>query len=82
MRTTPMSTIDGNAELGVTQAPGSSIRLATKPFTGDEITVFDRLIFSSSGRASACECRAFARSRLCRRRLVRASDIVVGLLLE
>ena len=34
-RTTPMSTTEMNDEFGVTHAPGSSMRLPTKPLTGD-----------------------------------------------
>ncbi len=51
-RTVLMSTSERNAEFGVTQAPGSSSRFPTNPFTGEVIVVFDRLIFSSSSRAS------------------------------
>ena len=61
-RTMPMSTTEMNDEFGVTHAPGSSDRLPTKPLTGDEIMVFERLIFSSSRRACACAYCAFARS--------------------
>ena len=57
-----MSTTEMNAEFGVTQAPGSSARLPTKPFTGDVMTVLDRLIFSSSSRACVCANCACARS--------------------
>ena len=61
-RTTPMSTTEMNGVFGVTQAPGSSTRLPTKPLTGDVMMVFDRLIFSSSSRACACANCARARS--------------------
>ena len=37
-----------------TKAPGSSMRLPTKPFTGDVISVLLSVIFSSSRRACAC----------------------------
>ena len=57
-----MSTTEMNDELGVTQAPGSSMRLPMNPFTGDVTTVLARLIFSSSRRAWACAYCARARS--------------------
>ncbi len=57
-----MSTTEMKMEFGVTQAPGSSVRLPTNPLTGDVMTVLARLIFSSSSRACACAYCAFARS--------------------
>ena len=79
-RTMLMSTTEMNDEFGVTQAPGSSARLPTKPLTGEVMTVFDRLIFSSSSRACACAYCALREIELRRRRLIARVGVVEGLL--
>ncbi len=62
MRTERMSTIEATGTLGLTVAPGSRKRFPTKPSTGEAMTVFERLIFSSSSRDFACSNCALARS--------------------
>ena len=49
-----MSTTDTIGAFCDTQAPGSTLRLPTKPSTGEMILVLPRLICSSSSRASVC----------------------------
>ena len=75
----PMSTTEMKDEFGVTHAPGSSRRRPTKPLTGEVMTVFARLIFSSSSRAPACENCALARSSCASGRLIARVGVVEGL---
>jgi hypothetical protein len=53
--------VDDRCLLG-DEGTGSTSRFATKPFTGEMITVFARLMRSSSSRALDCVLCAFARS--------------------
>ena len=80
IRTMRMSTTDATGTFGLTNAPGSRKRLPTKPSTGEAMTVFDRLIFSSSSRDFACSNCALREIELRERRLVARLGVVVGLL--
>ena len=62
--------------VGPTKAPGSRLRLPTKPSTGDTMRVFARLMRSSSRRACACANCARARSTCATRRLVAGLGVV------
>jgi hypothetical protein len=44
MRTVSMATREATGAFGLTAAPGSRYRFPTNPSTGDEMTVFERLI--------------------------------------
>ena len=55
------------------------MRLPTNPVTGEVMTVFARLIFSSSSRACACANCARARSSCGLRRLIAGVRVVEGL---
>ena len=57
-----MSTTEAIGVFCDTMAPGSTLRLPTKPSTGEVTVVFCRLIFSSWSRASAWANCAFDRS--------------------
>ena len=61
-RTELMSTTDTTGAWFDAQAPGSTLRLPTKPFTGEVMLVLARLMRSSSSRAWVCENWARARS--------------------
>ena len=71
-----MSTTESSCTFCVTNAPGSTKRLATKPFTGELTVVLARLIRSSSRRDDACCNCACARSSCAWRRLVAGLGVV------
>ena len=60
--TRPMSTTSTTGAFWPTNAPGSTARRATKPLTGETMTVLARLMRSSSSRAVDCVFCARARS--------------------
>ena len=57
-----LSTTETTGALFDAQAPGSTLRLPTKPLTGDSMLVLPSEMRSSSRRACACENCALARS--------------------
>ena len=78
-RTVRISTTEMNDVFTPTLAPGSSVRLPTKPSTGDVMTVLARLILSSSRRALRLSHLRLREVELRDRRLISRVGIVEGL---
>ena len=74
--------VDERQERGVGRHPRAGVErrgVPTNPFTGDVMMVFDRLIFSSSSRACACEQLRLRQVELRLGRLIPRLGVVVGL---